>query len=126
MENVFGLDAMTALILTGLVMGGAELIKRLFDKDWRAAAIIVSSAVIGGLAGMSLGITVLQGIAFGLPASGYITLAQNIGKKAMEQYNTTADGTFCADGVPEVKIFFDLPTGLILSSSGLLLWYNYK
>lgn len=84
MENVFGLDAMTALILTGLVMGGAELIKRLFDKDWRAAAIIASSAVIGGLAGISLGITVLQGIAFGLAASGYITLAQNIGKKAME------------------------------------------
>lgn len=84
MQELLGLDAMTAIILTGLVMGGAELIKRLFDKDWRAAAIIVSSSVIGGLAGMSLGITVLQGIAFGLAASGYITLAQNIGKKAME------------------------------------------
>ena len=84
MQELLGLDAMTAVILTGLVMGGAELIKRLFDKDWRAAAIIASSAVVGGLAGMSLGITVLQGIAFGLAASGYITLAQNIGKKAME------------------------------------------
>ena len=84
MQELLGLDAMTAVILTGLVMGGSELIKRLFDKDWRAAAIIASSAVIGGLAGMSLGITVLQGIAFGLAASGYITLAQNIGKKAME------------------------------------------
>lgn len=84
MQELLGLDAMTAIILTGLVMGGAELIKRLFDKDWRAAAIIVSSSVIGGLAGMSLGITILQGIAFGLAASGYITLAQNIGKKAME------------------------------------------
>lgn len=84
MQEILGLDAITAVILTGLVMGGAELIKRLFDKDWRAAAIIASSAVIGGLAGMSLGITVLQGIAFGLAASGYITLAQNIGKKAME------------------------------------------
>lgn len=84
MQELLGLDAMTAVILTGLVMGGAELIKRLFDKDWRAAAIIASSAVIGGLSGMSLGITVLQGIAFGLAASGYITLAQNIGKKAME------------------------------------------
>ena len=84
MENVLGLDAMTAIVLTGLVMGGAELIKRLFDKDWRAAAIITASALIGGLAGMSLGITILQGIVFGLAASGYITLAQNIGKKAME------------------------------------------
>ena len=84
MQELLGLDAMTAIILTGLVMGGAELIKRLFDKDWRAAAIIASSALIGGLAGMSLGITILQGIVFGLAASGYITLAQNIGKKAME------------------------------------------
>jgi len=84
MQELLGLDAMTAVILTGLVMGGAELIKRLFDKDWRAAAIIASSAVIGGLAGMALGITILQGITFGLAASGYITLAQNIGKKAME------------------------------------------
>ena len=84
MQELLGLDAMTAIILTGLVMGGAELIKRLFDKDWRAAAIIASSALIGGLAGMALGITILQGIAFGLAASGYITLAQNIGKKAME------------------------------------------
>ena len=46
MQELLGLDAMTAIILTGLVMGGAELIKRLFDKDWRAAAIIASSALI--------------------------------------------------------------------------------
>lgn len=84
MENILGLDAMTALILTGLVMGGAEFIKRLFKKDWQAAAIIASSALIGGLAGMSLGITILQGIAFGLAATGYVTLAQNVGKKALE------------------------------------------
>lgn len=80
MEEILGLDTVTAIILTGLVIGGVELIKRLFDKDWRAAAIIAAASVIGGLAGMALGINILQGIAYGLAASGYITFAQNIGK----------------------------------------------
>lgn len=81
MEDILGLDATTAIILTGLVMGGAELIKRLFDKDWRAASTILASAIIGGVAGAAMGIFVLQGIAYGLAASGYITLVQNIGKR---------------------------------------------
>lgn len=83
MEEILGLDAMTALILTGLVMGASELVKRLFAKDWKAAVTIVVSATIGGVAGPMLGITVLQGIAYGLAASGYITLVQNIGKRGM-------------------------------------------
>lgn len=84
MEELFGLDAMTAIILTGLVMGGVELLKRLFDKDWKAAIIIAVSAIIGGIAGAILGILPLQGMAFGLAASGYITLAQNIGKRSTD------------------------------------------
>lgn len=81
MEEILGLDAFTALILTGLVMGGAELIKRLFKKDWMAAVTIAVSAIIGGVAGAVLGIMPIQGIAYGLAASGYITLVQNIGSK---------------------------------------------
>ncbi len=81
MEDLFGLDAFTALILTGLVMGGAELVKRLFAKDWMAAVTIAASAIIGGIAGAVLGIMPIQGIAYGLAASGYITLVQNIGSK---------------------------------------------
>jgi len=84
MEEILGLDAMTALILTGLVMGASELVKRLFAKDWKAAVTIAVSAIIGGVAGPMLGITVLQGIAYGLAASGYITLVQNIGKRGMD------------------------------------------
>lgn len=84
MEELFGLDAMTAIILTGLVMGGVELLKRLFDKDWKAAIIIAVSAIIGGIAGAILGILPLQGMAFGLAASGYVTLAQNIGKRSSD------------------------------------------
>lgn len=85
MEEILGLDAMTAVILTGLVMGGVELVKRLFDKDWKASAIIVAAALIGGVAGATLGITALQGIAYGLAASGYITLVQNVGKKGTNE-----------------------------------------
>lgn len=81
MEEILGLDAMTALILTGLVMGGAELIKRLFAKDWKAAVTIAASAAIGGVAGALLGILPIQGIAYGLAASGYVTLVQNVGSK---------------------------------------------
>ena len=79
MEELLGLDAMTAFVLTGLVMGGVELIKRLFDKDWKAATTICVSAIIGGIAGFVMGIMPIQGIAFGLAASGYITFAQNFG-----------------------------------------------
>lgn len=81
-EEILGLDAMAAVILTGLVMGGVELVKQLFNKDWKGAVIIAVSAIIGGLAGWALGIVPIQGIAYGLAASGYITLAQNIGKRA--------------------------------------------
>jgi len=79
MEEILGIDAMTAVVITGMVMGAAELIKRLFKKDWQAAAIITASALIGGVTGAILGLMPLQGIAFGLAASGYITLVQHIG-----------------------------------------------
>ena len=78
--DILGLDTMTAIILGGLCMGTVEFIKRLFDKDWRAAVIIFACAIVGGLAGMAMGINMLQGIAYGLAATGYITLAQNVGK----------------------------------------------
>lgn len=80
--EVLNLDAITSVVLTGLVMGGVELVKRLFAKDWQAAAIIVVASLIGGFAGMAMGVAFLTGVAFGLAASGYVTLAQNLGKKS--------------------------------------------
>lgn len=85
MEEILGLDTVTAIILTGLVMGGVELVKRLLDKDWRAALIIAVAAIVGGIAGLALGINILQGIAYGLAASGYVTFAQNIGKNSTSE-----------------------------------------
>ena len=63
------------------VAGGVELIKRLFDKDWRAAITIIVAALIGGAGGLVFGANFLVGMVFGLATSGYITIAQNIAKK---------------------------------------------
>ena len=78
--EILGLSALATVVLTGLVAGGTELVKRVFDADWRAVVIIVA-ALIGGLGGIMLGVNFLVGIVFGLAASGYITIAQNVAKK---------------------------------------------
>lgn len=78
--EILGLSTLATVVLTGLVAGGTELIKRLFDKDWRAAVTIVVAAIIGGLGGLVFGANFLVGMVFGLAASGYVTIVQNIGK----------------------------------------------
>lgn len=78
--EILGLSTLATVVLTGLVAGGTELIKRLFDKDWRAAVTIVVAAIIGGLGALVFGANFLVGMVFGLAASGYVTIAQNIGK----------------------------------------------
>lgn len=78
--EILGLSTLATVVLTGLVAGGTELIKRLFDKDWRAAVTIVVAAIIGGLGGLVFGANFLVGVVFGLAASGYVTIAQNVGK----------------------------------------------
>lgn len=79
--ETLGIDALAATVLTGLVAGVVELIKRIFDKDWRAMATIIAAALVGGAGGLVFGINFLIGMVFGLSASGFITIAQNIGKK---------------------------------------------
>lgn len=79
--EILGLSSLATVILTGLVAGGVELLKRLFDKDWRAAATIVVAALIGGAGSLVFGTNFLVGMVFGLAASGYVTIAQNVGKK---------------------------------------------
>lgn len=79
--EILGLSSLATVVLTGLVAGGVELLKRLFDKDWRAAITIIIAALIGGLGGLVFGTNFLIGMVFGLASSGYITIAQNIAKK---------------------------------------------
>lgn len=78
--EILGLSTLATAVLTGLVTGAVELIKRIFDKDWRAVATIVVASLVGGAGGLVFGANFLIGMVFGLAASGYITIAQNIGK----------------------------------------------
>lgn len=79
MELLQQLEPMTALILLGMVAGVVELIKQAFDKDWRAVATIIGAGVVGALTGLALGANPLMGAVIGFAASGYITIAQNVG-----------------------------------------------
>lgn len=79
--EILGLSALATVVLTGLVAGGTELVKRLFDADWRAVATIIVAALIGGAGSLVFGANFLVGMVFGLASSGYITIAQNVAKK---------------------------------------------
>lgn len=70
------------IIGVGAVAGAIELIKRVFDKDWKAVAIIIGAGLVGGLISLfpEMEFTFLTGVVGGLAASGFITLGQNIGK----------------------------------------------
>ena len=81
--DIFNIDPITTAIMLGMVAGVVELIKRLFDKDWRATAIIAASGATGALVALPFAINPLMGAVVGLAASGYITIAQNVGKEAI-------------------------------------------
>ena len=78
--EVLGITGLAAAVLTGLVAGVVELVKRLFDRDWRASVTIVLAGLVGGLGALYMGTDFLAGVVFGLAASGFVTIAQNIGK----------------------------------------------
>lgn len=78
--DVFNLDPVSTAILLGMVAGVVELIKRVFKKDWVAVATIIGAGVAGALTALALAINPLIGAVVGLAASGFITIAQNIGK----------------------------------------------
>lgn len=79
--EIFNLEPVTAAIMLGMVAGVVECIKRMFKKDWRAVAIIVGAGATGALVAWPLGVSILLGAVVGFAASGYITIAQNIGKE---------------------------------------------
>lgn len=78
--EVFNLDPIQAAIIIGMVAGTVELVKRAFEKDFKAVAIIIGAAVAGALSAFLLSINPLIGAVVGLASSGFITIAQNVGK----------------------------------------------
>lgn len=79
--EVLGLSTLATVVLTGLVAGGVEIVKRTLDRDWRTVATIIVAALIGGAGGLAFGLNFLVGMVYGLATSGYITIAQNVAKK---------------------------------------------
>lgn len=81
--EVFDLDAVTTAIILGMVAGVVELIKRAFEKDWKAVIIIAGAGIAGALTALLISVNPLIGAVVGLAASGYITIVQNFGKDAI-------------------------------------------
>lgn len=78
--ELFQIEPVASIILLGMIAGVVELIKRAFKKDWKAVAIIAGAGLTGALVALPLGIAPLIGAVVGFASSGFITIAQNIGK----------------------------------------------
>lgn len=78
MEELFNIEPVVAIVVTGMVAGVVELIKRFFKKDWRAVATILCAGITGALCVMPFSINPLFGAVFGLASSGFITIAQHV------------------------------------------------
>lgn len=80
MELLNVIDTTSAVIMLGMVAGVVEFAKALFDREWRTAVIIAAAAITGALVAWPMGINPLIGAVIGFAASGYVTIAQNVGK----------------------------------------------
>ena len=86
--EVFNLDPIQTAIMLGMVAGVVEFVKHFcafLAKDtaeWKPCAIIATAGATGALTALALSLNPLIGAVIGFSASGYITIAQNIGKKA--------------------------------------------
>ena len=78
--ELFNIEPIASVIMLGMIAGVVELIKRLFKKDWRAVAIIAGAGLTGTLVALPLEVAPLIGAVVGFASSGFITIAQNIGK----------------------------------------------
>ncbi|HWT40488.1 MAG TPA: hypothetical protein VN081_04470 [Dongiaceae bacterium] len=73
--------AVAAGLVTFFSIGGTELVKQAFARNWKAVVIILVSTAIGGLMGWALPVVgVVVGLALGLGASGLVTTVQKSGE----------------------------------------------
>lgn len=77
--SILGIEPVTAILLTGFVIGFVELAKALYDNEWRKAIVVAIAGIAGGICAPFIGISIITGIVAGFAASGAITLVQNIG-----------------------------------------------
>lgn len=85
--EVFNLDPITTAIMLGMVAGVVEFVKAacaaIFTDwhQWKTCAIIAAAGITGALTANAMALNPLMGAVVGFAASGYVTIAQNIGKK---------------------------------------------
>lgn len=83
MDPIFAeLTALQIAVIVGATIGAVELVKNLFDKNFRAAVVIAAAAVAGGLIALPVGAEWYLGMLVGLSGSGVITSLQNIGTRS--------------------------------------------
>ena len=73
-------NAGTFILVIPMIIGVVELVKRLFDRDFRGACIIIAAAATGAACG-AFGIehiSVPTGIVLGFAASGAVATAAKI------------------------------------------------
>ena len=73
----------TVALLTFFCIGFVKLVDELFSKDWQGAAKVIGSTIVGALVALAVPhLSVIEGAALGLSASGVITGFSMIGKSS--------------------------------------------
>lgn len=87
MESIDASVTVNIGLLISMVVGVTELIRRLFDRDYKASAIIVSAALVGGVGGALLfdNVGFALGTVVGLSSCGIITGLQKFGQGTVSQ-----------------------------------------
>lgn len=69
------------IIVSAFVIGFTQLVKSVFDSDYRSVVIILGAALIGGISGFFevQGLNISTGIVAGIASSGVVTLGQALG-----------------------------------------------
>lgn len=71
---------MEYILVSAMIVGVVELVKRAFDVDIRAVAIILAATTVGAVCGYLgvEGLDVATGIVLGLAGSGVVTVADRV------------------------------------------------
>ncbi len=60
------------------VVGSVEFVRRIYNKDYESATIILVAAIVGAVLGPQVQVTWFTGLVTGLSASGIVTAVSKI------------------------------------------------
>lgn len=85
--EIFNIDPVVMAVMLGMVAGLVEFIRHAWTgiftdwKEWKTCLIIAVAGGTGAITAAMMGLNPLVGAVVGFAASGYVTIAQNVGKK---------------------------------------------